>query len=172
MNSIGEPQFGCQNCASPNPRDDQLCVDCMRAKLSYLNSVATGLTQQNISAPKLNSNRQPAFNSGPFRSGLPRLPRVARMFILSPSLLFILAFIMFFMLSGKNRMMNSYRSDTYRQKANDTTIDPRRNRAEPERSFSKAPRRPIGEFFQPSSPRKDPSRRESSPEALEQEQEF
>ena len=106
MANISEPKFGCQKCASPNPGDDQLCVDCMRAKLSYMSSVAIGRNgSPALVTPEIHPNdpiaKQISASGNLLQKGVKKFT--------SPFWLFLFAFVFFFMFSGKHKMMDKFK---------------------------------------------------------------
>lgn len=131
MNTTQAPVFGCPKCAAPNPRDDQLCLECMRAKLSYMNALAVsgypgGAPVQAPPPPGMpvegalpdSAIHQPMAYFQPATGPIPNVPpppapkaRVSPLALLtrvSPGWFFVIAFVIFFMMSGRRMMPSSF----------------------------------------------------------------
>ncbi len=119
MVNISEPKFGCPRCASPNPRDDQLCVDCMRSKLSYMSAMAVGHNgSPALATPGARPNDLIAKGMGASSNVL---RRVTKKFT-SPFWLFLFAFVFFFMFSGRHKIMHTFKSEHRQWRPDDIPV--------------------------------------------------
>lgn len=116
MAAPGMPKFGCPKCASADPRDDQLCVECMRAKIAWLNELSmNGGRLDQPMAPAQVQNGGPRHQNGGVQFFQPAQPspapaanqqaapgigkKIAGRF-LTPFWIFVFAYIVFFFSSG------------------------------------------------------------------------